>query len=407
MSTVPFVDAPPTDTIASLRAELAFYHDVIRRTADACDAASNGDLEARVMDAEHPGDAGRLMHSVNRILDVSDAFVREASASLAQASKGQFHRRFILRGMPGAYRNSAITINAASTDMAHQSAAIVEARRHQLALADRFEFAVKAVAGSLATSATEMQATAQTLTSTVGVTASEAASVASTAVQTASNVETVAAAAEQLTSSIAEVARRVGESSAMTVRVNADATKTDQTMARLAEASQHIGRVTKLITQIAAQTKLLALNATIEAARAGDAGKGFAVVASEVKSLAATTASATEEISTQIHEIQVATAQAVSAITGIGQTIEQLRISGEAIAESVNEQRAATQEISHNAQQAATGTGTVSRSITHLNDAVNETGTAAEQLLAESGELSKQAEQLREAADAFLTSIRA
>ena len=78
----------------------------------------------------------------------------------------------------------------------------------------------------------------------------------------------------------------------------------------------------ELITNIAGQTNLLALNATIEAARAGDAGKGFAVVASEVKNLATQTARATEEIGSQIAQIQGATGQAVEAIKGITATIE-------------------------------------------------------------------------------------
>src|SRR5271154_3490354 len=73
------------------------------------------------------------------------------------------------------------------------------------------------------------------------------------------------------------------------------------------DSAAHIGNVIKLISAIAEQTNLLALNATIEAARAGAAGRGFAVVASEVKGLASQTAKATEEISVQITDMQVAT----------------------------------------------------------------------------------------------------
>ncbi len=50
--------------------------------------------------------------------------------------------------------------------------------------------------------------------------------------------------------------------------------------------AQDIDKISKLIEEIAQQTKILALNATVEAARAGESGAGFAVVAKEVKELA-------------------------------------------------------------------------------------------------------------------------
>src|SRR3546814_5762640 len=104
----------------------------------------------------------------------------------------------------------------------------------------------------------------------------------------------------------------------------------------------------QLITDIASQTNLLALNATIEAARAGEAGKGFAVVASEVKNLANQTAKATEEITSQISEMQAATDKAVTAIGGINKTIKHIDEVAVAIASAVEEQDASTQEIARN-----------------------------------------------------------
>ena len=80
----------------------------------------------------------------------------------------------------------------------------------------------------------------------------------------------------------------------------------------------------KLIRSIAGQTNLLALNATIEAARAGEAGRGFAVVASEVKSLAVQTAKATEDISSQILDVQSSTGKAVEAIGRIANRMREI-----------------------------------------------------------------------------------
>jgi len=93
-----------------------------------------------------------------------------------------------------------------------------------------------------------------------------------------------------------------------------------------------------LIRDIAGQTNLLALNATIEAARAGDAGRGFAVVAQEVKSLAAQTARATDDITNKITAIQQATKQTVEANGSISATVEEVEASANRIRQAMEVQ---------------------------------------------------------------------
>jgi len=77
------------------------------------------------------------------------------------------------------------------------------------------------------------------------------------------------------------------------------------------------------------------------------------VVASEVKALAEQTAKATGEISQQINGIQAATQESVGAIKEIGDTIARMSEIASAIASAIEEQGAATREISGNVQQAA------------------------------------------------------
>src|SRR5690606_8403400 len=155
------------------------------------------------------------------------------------------------------------------------------------------------------------------------------------------------------------------------------------------------------------QTNLLALNATIEAARAGEAGKGFAVVASEVKNLANETAKATDEITGQIAGIQQATRDAVDAIQAIGETIGRINEIATTIASAVEEQGAATQEIARNVQQAAAGTQEVSSNIAGVTQAAGDTGSAASQMLAASGELARQGDVLSDEVGKFLQAVRA
>lgn len=274
-------------------------------------------------------------------------------------------------------------------------------------MADNFEAAISGIVGLVASAATELQATAQSMSGTAAETAGQSTAVAAAAEEAASNVGTVAAAAEELGSSVQEIGRQVSGSAQLARAAVDEAAQTATLVQELSGAVAKIGDVITMISTIASQTNLLALNATIEAARAGEAGRGFAVVAAEVKELANQTARATGEISTQIARIQGSTGQAVSAIGSITRRIQEISGVATAIAAAVEEQGAATQEIVRNVAQAAVGTGDVTSNIAGVAGAAQETGAAASQVLASASELSRQSESLSIEVDRFLATVRA
>jgi methyl-accepting chemotaxis protein len=266
------------------------------------------------------------------------------------------------------------------------------------------------VAGSLeivTSAATELDATARTMTGVADTTSAQAQASSTTAEQTSANVQMVAAAAEEMVSSLQEIERQVLRSNEVAGNATREAAATDAAMTSLSAAATQIGAAVATITAIADQTNLLALNATIEAARAGAAGRGFAVVAAEVKELAAQTSRATVEIGGQINAIQAATGQAAGAIGQIGQTIAAINEISGMIAATVTEQTAATAEISRNASQAARSTQDVTVAMAGVLGSAGETGSAASQVLMAAADLATQSLTVKQEVDGFLRDIQA
>jgi len=281
-------------------------------------------------------------------------------------------------------------------------------RQHKIDnLIEHFRDKVKAALIEVSANADQMNSTANRLTDIANDTSGQANEAVNASQSASENVQTVAAATEELSASIEEISHQVSKTNTIVNNANDAANATNEKVTALSNAAQKIGEVISLIQDIAERTNLLALNTSIEAARAGEAGKGFAVVASEVKSLANQTATATEEISAQIADIQNSTGDAVSGIAEITRIMAEVNSYTSSIASAVEEQGAATQEISRSVSHAATGTEQVVGSMQVVTSSVEETNSSAAQVLEASKGVSSQALTLRSTIDTFLSDVTA
>jgi methyl-accepting chemotaxis protein len=282
-------DARAEELTASRRAALL-------RMAQICERAAGGDLEARLVGlGEGPEELAPVAHAINHMLDIADAFVREASAAMQNCSQGRFHRPILERGLNGVYRQSAAVINRAGMSMRDAHEQIGLAAR----LADENAFATSQVA----------------------------------------------AACEELRATSSEISRQATHAADLTRQAVSHASAAAEAATNLREVGKTIGRIVQFIGRVAGQTNLLALNATIEAARAGESGKGFAVVASEVKELSRTTAKASDEISNELGRLISSVGQVGKLIDGVKDTITSIDTSTSSIGLSTKDQVLATSEI--------------------------------------------------------------
>src|SRR6266699_2230584 len=287
------------------------------------------------------------------------------------------------------------------------NSAQVNRRARMEAEIEAFRSTISSVLTNTDATTGELTATARTLSSIAQAAGQQSIETASSAEETSVNVQTVSTAAGQLGESVQAIEGQLHEATSIVRRASSMAEDANETMGALATAAQRIDEVVGFIRNIAGQTNLLALNATIEAARAGEAGRGFAVVASEVKALATQTAKATEDISSQIAEVQLATKRALDNVGAITAVMGEIDSFTATIATAVNQQNAAAAEITKNIRHAATGTAGGARGIAGTAAASDNTNRSADLVLNSASDLSRQAAELRSSVDRFLSNVAA
>lgn len=289
---------------------------------------------------------------------------------------------------------------------ANEARQAAERKKMMEDIAASFEASVKQSVDIVASAATEMDATAQSMESNIQQSNEKLQSLTGGIATIATQIDAVSSSTSQLSQAINEISSQVSRATGVTQESVQQGEKTTASVTELESSAKAIQQVVDLINQITGQINLLALNATIEAARAGDAGKGFAVVASEVKALADQTGKATDQIVSQIGTMQSAISQSSGLVRQMVGSIGQVNEVSTIIAAAVEEQGAATQEIAGSSNRSKSSSTEVIEHAKVVTAAVESSRVSANEMRMAAQELSRQAETLRSEVQSFLTRMR-
>ena len=332
---------------------LSYYLSKTNRTIEevslVCANVAKGDFEPRISAIDQSGNVLKMIYNVNRSIDIADAYVREATATLEHAAENKYYRKIVLTGLSGSYKMSAKLLNDA----------------------------MDSIRGNIIKSVEKLLDNMKTVAASGFM---EAENLTKSATETSYNVNVVASAMEEISTSIGGINNNIVNMRNTTKESVFKTVEANQVLDSLVKSEEKIVEIVELICDIAEKINLLALNATIEAARAGEAGKGFAVVANEVKVLAEQTSEATIDISESIENTRSQIEKTVTVIKSLEKLIDNINANSISVATTMEQQTAAVHEINTSIHSAANNVHEIVQSAENVSRASLETEKAAQEM---------------------------
>ncbi len=270
-----------------------------------------------------------------------------------------------------------------------------------------FESTVRTVVSALKGSAASMHNSSVELISATSIAQKGADSLAAVSEAADSAAHIVASATTEMSAGSNALMSRLDATVSVVEQAATSASSTRASVEMLDSSAQKIGEVVALIRSIAEQTNLLALNATIEAARAGESGRGFAVVAGEVKSLAARTAQATEDIAGQIGAIQETATHSAQSIRVIAEAVQQVAKQMQEMSAMIEQQDVALRQVSEAAEMSKNQTNTLRDGAGNIAGWATEASQSAGMIGTAANDIDKTSQQIDEAVRSFLKRVAA
>ncbi len=324
---------------------------------------AHGDLSTPVPAVQSKDETGRLLESLGETIESINGYISEISDILTGIAQGDLSKE-----SEQTYLGDFAPIGQALTTItASLNAAFSD---------------ITTAAEQVEQGATQISSGAQGLSQIT--------------MEQAATIEQLSASLAEISAGIQDIAHNADQARELTEHSGENVRNGNQQMSDMLEAmgeidhsSSEIGKIIKVINDIAFQTNILALNAAVEAARAGAAGKGFAVVADEVRNLASKSAEAAKETTALIEQSVASVKKGTKMAQRTARSLEEIAKDSDGVSALVN-------RISEATNDQATAVVQINQGMDQMSSVVQTSSATAQQSAASSEELSGQAQMLKD-----------